>query len=264
MEQNQEVNVMDGGDSQQPDAASNTNLDEIPARRLLHKCFILFSVLTALAAFWMAVGQVLGILVQQNGPVQYALRAYVILFCFLVILVELEWPRFTRDSPLLHCWISRGVVYVFLGVIGMQENDSAEAKNEDAENYEILSDIAKAVSYNMAGCGVVYCIMGIFCLQKLLGRLRKSYQARLERAKKRNQHETSGSVEDIEEGDGSATSDEEEKASESDCCTKNEVDCHEAKDLSDPSASDKVESKESWDPSASDNDNESVAKDENV
>lgn len=170
-------------------------LDEIPARRCFHKFFIFVSVIVVLCAVWMAAGQVLGAIIYKNSLVQYVLRGYVIILAVLVILIEIEWPKSIRETPLFYYWIPRGLVYLFVGVIGMQENDKSEFLNSDEENefYNTISDILVAVAWNMAGCGALYFVMGILCLQLILNDLREDYQARFELAKTRLRESDSGS-----------------------------------------------------------------------
>lgn len=168
-------------------ANNDKKLDYVPARRLFHKLFILISILTCLCALWMIVGQVLGFVVYENSPVDYVLRAYIIVFCIFVVLVEIEWPAFARETTLLHNWILRGLLYVFIGVLGLQENDAVV--KDGSEHYATMLEICKAVAWNMVGCGLLYLIMGVLCLQLVLNRMRTSYQARLARAKKLNSSE---------------------------------------------------------------------------
>lgn len=61
----------------------------------------------------------------------------------------------------------------------MQENQTATTVREDWDSYQVISDIVRTVAWNMTGCGVVYFLMGIVCLQKLLFRMRRDYQTRL-------------------------------------------------------------------------------------
>ena len=165
-------------------------LDDLPARRGLHKAFILYSILAILVSLWMALGQVLGAIVYETPVVGYVLRVYVVAACLLLVLVELEITE-TARTKFFHHWISRGLVYVFIGVIGMQENETAESRpiREDWDGYEIVTDIVRTVAWNMTGCGVVYVIMGMCCLQYLLDKMRRDYQARLERARTRDDDE---------------------------------------------------------------------------
>jgi hypothetical protein len=72
-------------------------------------------------------------------------------------------------------------------------------KDPANESYQMIADIVIAVAWNITGCGLLYIVMGAFCLQYALVRLRKDYQARLEVAKERHNHETNdGGYEKIE------------------------------------------------------------------
>lgn len=161
---------------------SNSKLNIKPARRTLHKIFIIISILTSLCALWMIAVQVLGFVVYVNGPVDYVLRSYIIAFCILVVFVELEWPAKVREARLLYYWITRGLLYVFIGVLGLQENDS-EVKEGLSESYATMLEIAKVGAWNMIGCGLLYFVMGVLCQQLVLKKMRTSYQAKVAQAK---------------------------------------------------------------------------------
>lgn len=45
------------------------------------------------------------------------LRVYGILFCFFVILAEVEWGKFMKYFGFLKYWPARGLFYVFVGLI---------------------------------------------------------------------------------------------------------------------------------------------------
>lgn len=93
--------------AEMPPNEPSSKVQEIPvARRGIHKAFILYSVLAALVSLWMAVGQIMGCFVYEIETVSYILRAYVVVACLLLILVELEWTSLAR-STLLHNWIGR-------------------------------------------------------------------------------------------------------------------------------------------------------------
>lgn len=151
-----------------------------PRRKALHVFFIFVSIVTGLSALNMAIGQFLGIAFAQIGPVQYVLRIYVILLCVLVILNELEWTKLTRDSTILSWWVTRGAFYAFVGVLGLEEND---VNDYDSHGRAAALGYIKVVAWLMIGCGVLYFVMGITCMQFLLKRMREDYKQRVERAK---------------------------------------------------------------------------------
>ena len=159
--------------------------DELhPKRRCLHHIFITISIIAGLSAFNMALGQFIGIAFGTVGPVQYVLRIYVILLCSLVILNELEWTKLTRESTILHWWVTRGMVYAFIGVLGLEENSVTPAdKNENVNGRDAALGYIQVVAWLMVGCGILYFCMGVLCLQLVCNRMREDYQRRLERAK---------------------------------------------------------------------------------
>jgi len=155
-----------------------------PSRSALHKFFALISVCTGLSAFNMGVGQLVGLMVAHStDSIQYFLRMYVIALCLLVILIEKEWTSFARDSMILHNWITRGLVYGFIGLLGLEENDRAAwNRGSSWSDFNLAERYVSAVAWVMVGFGFVYFGMGICCLQLVYNRLRKDYQERRKRA----------------------------------------------------------------------------------
>ena len=160
--------------------------DTNPSRRPLHRCFVLISTLTGISALNMGLGQLIGILVQTTSPIQYALRIYVIALCCLVVLVEKEWTLFARESKILHNWVTRGLCYGFIGLLGLEENDVARhqsgKQNDVWADFNAIERYVSVVAWIMVACGVFYCAMGICCLQLVYNRLRRDYQERCQRA----------------------------------------------------------------------------------
>jgi hypothetical protein len=108
------------------------------------------------------------------------MRIYVILLCVLAIANESEWTSFTRDSVILNWWPTRGAFYGFIGVLGLEEND---VDVYDAKGRSAALGYIKVVAWLMIGCGVLYFVLGVACMQFLLNRMRDDYKQRLERAK---------------------------------------------------------------------------------
>jgi len=164
---------------------SFSDLEEIPARRLPHKFFLLVEFLAVSVNLWMMAGQVLGGFVYENIWIDYILRGYVVILCSLMVLAELEITGLARTNMLLHNFIPRGITYGFISVIGIHENETATEVRSGWEGYGALSDIVRAVAWNMLGLAVLYFVMGITCMQYVLDKYRTDYQHRLERAKAR-------------------------------------------------------------------------------
>jgi hypothetical protein len=90
-----------------------------PSRQWPHKFIIVVSIATTISALNMGLGQFLGIVFEQVGPVQYVLRVYVFLLCILVVFNELEWTKLMRDSKIMSIWIgSLLLIYWCLGTGG--------------------------------------------------------------------------------------------------------------------------------------------------
>lgn len=159
--------------------------DELhPRRHGLHRCFIFISIVTCMSAILMGIGQIVGIIVDQQNPIQLVMRLYVIALCCLVFMNELEWTRFTRDSTILRFWVTRGILYAFVGVLGLDQNSTASVRNGTTS---VSSAAATAyfsvVAWFIMLCGILYTLMGLCCLQLAQDRMRASYQAKKDRAK---------------------------------------------------------------------------------
>lgn len=153
-----------------------------PTRRSLHRFSHLLKIVTCTAALAMATGQIVGILFRNVGPIQYVLRVYMIGLCAMILLVEWEWTRFIRESVVLRVWATRGLAYGFLGVIGLEENDTATDRDANRPGTKASNYYNKAVAWVMVGCGVIYFLMGLLCIQKSYQRQRQDYEARLSEA----------------------------------------------------------------------------------
>lgn len=154
-----------------------------PKRRLFHKTIVLMSAVAVVSSFLMAVGQLIGMMYQTEGPIQYVLRFYVFLLCFLAILTELEWTSFARESAILRFWVTRGFFYSFIGLLGLEENDTSADKDDSSfKNLDAAREFTKVVAWMIIGVGIAYSLMGLCCLQVLYKRQRADFEARVERA----------------------------------------------------------------------------------
>lgn len=131
----------------------------------------------------MAAGQFVGYVFQKDGPVQYVLRLYVVALSFLAILVEVEWTKFARESAILRIWITRGLFYAFIGVLGLEQNDTEPSQNIARRGFDISRQYIRVVAWMMVGIGSMYSMMGMLCLQIYYNRLRADYENRVKRAK---------------------------------------------------------------------------------
>lgn len=157
-----------------------------PRRCCLHRFFILFSFVTIGSALNMFLSQIGGIAYEGVGLIQYILRVYVMMFCALVVANELEWTKFTRESMLLNLWVSRGILYAFVGVLvlGLEQNNMPlHNQTASLSGRQAALRYIVVVAWMMVGCGICYCLMGISCLQMVCNKMRTNYRKRVERSK---------------------------------------------------------------------------------
>jgi hypothetical protein len=150
-----------------------------PKRTCSHKCFRMVKVVALVSALAMGIGQIVGIAFPGEGldPIQYILHIYMLAFCVVMVLTELEWAQFLVGSGLLQNWISRGVTYSFVGVIGISEN-RVMSLDEDGGIPKAAAVYIEVVAYLMVAVGVIYFGLGAFCCQIVYSRARKDWEER--------------------------------------------------------------------------------------
>ena len=153
---------------------------QYPSRRMLHRMIVMLSFVTCLAAVLMLIGQIMGLFIFRSyGPIQYVLHFYVFLLCILVVLVECEWTPIGRQSFIFNYWLTRGLSYCFIGVLGLEENDTADWTNPS----DVIENFVKVVAWLMIGVGTIYFILGLLCIQIIYTKERKDYVKRCTLAK---------------------------------------------------------------------------------
>ena len=151
-----------------------------PSRRMLHKMILLLSFVTCIAAVLMLTGQIMGLFIFRSyGPIQYVLHFYVFLLCIIVVLVECEFTPIGRQSFIFNYWLTRGLSYSFIGVLGLEENDNADWTNSS----DFMEIIVKFVAWFMVVVGVTYFVLGLFFVQIFYTKERKDYVDRCTLAK---------------------------------------------------------------------------------
>ena len=154
-----------------------------PQRSCLYKCFIFISFLTGCSATLMGIGQVLGVMYDQQDAIQLVLRLYVSIMCALIVLNELEWTKYVRESAILRIWITRGIFYAFCGLLGLDQNARATLRSDVTVGTAAATLYFSVVAWFMIGCGTLYTLLGLCCMQIVHDRMQTSYQARVEQAK---------------------------------------------------------------------------------
>jgi hypothetical protein len=184
-------------------------------RTFLHKVFLLIRILTGLTGCNNIIAQLVALSFHGNMPMEVLLRCYTIGLCVLVILIEAEHQKtkLVKESLILQNWVSRGVFYNFLGVLGVVQydigtdnyynrnnNNNNNQYNNNNKYYTVriptLEDAGECYiwfnSWVMFAMGVVYIVMGILCLEAKLQQLRQDYQAQIKRQQQQQQQQGRG------------------------------------------------------------------------
>ena len=124
--------------------------------------------------------------VNDIGIIPICLRIYIGLFCILFLFVECETPiPFLQSSQLLQTYFTRGFLYSFLGLIGMEEaysvriNDMQEHKGEE---YHVAwaSLFMQVSSWLVVAVGMVYMMCGMCCLRAMRDKMKQLYLEKVE------------------------------------------------------------------------------------
>lgn len=107
-----------------------------------------------------------------NEAIRYTLSVYLFIMCGLAILTELEWFSFIMKSRILTNWVSRGLIYIFMALLSIDQVTLSTTRNETEMEFIM------GVSYSFAAVGSGYVVMGLLCMQFWLKKLREQYQLR--------------------------------------------------------------------------------------
>jgi len=161
-----------------------------PRRNCCHSFFIVVQIAAILANLCMIAIEVVPMVFDLRAHktpdavkiLDVALRCYFTFFstCFLV--TELEWI----DSS-LNNWITRGFLYTFLGVVAREQhlamlaNGTLVVKENSKEYWNGVwaSLFVEISSWWIIGIGILYFLLGLFCMKAVRNRFREQYQSRL-------------------------------------------------------------------------------------
>lgn len=168
-----------------------------PRRTIMHKFFIFYSIIAGVSAFFLALGQFLGMAIEDlpdevNEAVRYSLSLYLVVMCFLAVLTELEWFQFVTKSRVLTNWISRGLLYIFMALLSIDQSSLTATTNQRELDFIIT------VSYLFGAVGLGYSVMGLLCMQLWLKKMREEHEIRCKggQLKKRDMIRNGGIVSD--------------------------------------------------------------------
>ncbi|CAN0096446.1 unnamed protein product [Heterosigma akashiwo] len=138
--------------------------------------FLFINVVAIAAALSVATGQVMSVISDGLTIQEMILRGYCFVFCLGIVLFEMEWTKPIRDMILCHNWVLRGVMYVFVGLLGLEEETeevavsdakSSDEASETPERNVVATAVVELTAYIIIGVGLLYILMGVFCLKRL-------------------------------------------------------------------------------------------------
>jgi len=132
-----------------------------PRRDCALTLFLLISACTALSAVSVAVAQVLSIAFTKGlTAAGIAIRCYGVVLSAGVVFGEMEWNPI-REFVLVQNWFSRGLAYIFVGLLALEETDEKGLSNATAEMFVSFAALGLVV------LGMLYSLMGICCLKRI-------------------------------------------------------------------------------------------------
>lgn len=166
-------------------------------RTCTHKTSIVLSFITCGAALNIALGQVFAMVMQTVSWLELVVRIYEILWSIFIVLNECQCPNVIQESPIVQSYTWRGVLYSFVGILGVLMNDIGMNGyiQKNLNNYGSYSDSSvtiyiptqeqalewyiRVVSWSMVGFGVIYFVLGLLRQKQKVDRHREEYAMRL-------------------------------------------------------------------------------------
>lgn len=179
---------------QGPDLEAGLEQDDDAAGDCILCCHMFFVALrtcTILSLVCMATSQILLITGLRNDTLKTILRADIMIFCLLFILVEVDGPAWLmkRFSGVKN-FVMRGFLYTYFGLTGMEE--SAKALEREAYHHlheqlagTVASLFIQISSWALMVLGAMYLILGFCCLQGVSDRLRNEHREKRRQRKNR-------------------------------------------------------------------------------
>lgn len=136
----------------------------------------------------MVLSQILNVAILKSTKgviIQHILRVYVLVFCTMFLLAELQFDQFLKLVPPMKNWIYRGFLYSFVGIIGIEESYAALAEEyprKPSFQEEMVSLFLRITSYAMFAVGLLYIAMGLLCLKGVWEKLKDSYNEQVKRS----------------------------------------------------------------------------------
>lgn len=156
-------------------------------RTCCHSFFILISSYSSISLACLLISQFAPLKFVKIRGLELALRCYIGLFSIILLMAEMNAPfDFLTENQLLGNWISRGVIYSFMGLVNKEESVTIGNMNHNrkkitaADIFEIFQAVS---SWMMVASGLLYAIMGLLCLRSMKDRCEKEYKKALKKEK---------------------------------------------------------------------------------
>lgn len=178
-----------GTEENSPLASADGHADNLlirSGRTFSHKCFRMLKFLTMVTAFLLLTAQIVTLTYLTSSSVEVLIKLFLISFCVLIVLNELEKWKNLRESKLFKFFVTKGYFYVFIGVISVEENEVGMSLIDFEENTASL--FVETVSYMMVAIGGVYILLGMFCCDLYFGKVRNEFISRNEEMRKMSEH----------------------------------------------------------------------------
>jgi hypothetical protein len=107
------------------------------------------------------VGAAQGIQIYNNPPIHVIVqRSYGILFCALIVFVEMEWTALIRGNKMLQSWAFRGLFYAFVGVLEWPDEVLDPQERASSDSVVAMEEIS---AFALMLMGALYFILGLLC-----------------------------------------------------------------------------------------------------
>jgi len=170
-----------------------------PQRSKLHNLHRLLRILGIGGSLNMVVGEIWGMTLHRIPLEEDIVRCYIIGFSVIILLNEMELSQMLRDSPVLSNWIPRGILYSFVGIVGLVMNDIGNDQyfenrmrkynnyynNQSAYTFIIPTTEQACEAYIRFGSffmffyGIFYSILGALRIQVFAKRQKEEYKQNL-------------------------------------------------------------------------------------
>jgi len=109
-------------------------------RPIGHIIFAMINTVAVMASACMFFSQVITLVISNVDWIQGILRFYVILFCAMFVMAELEITLLSIvSSPkFLDDWTFRGFLYSFVGMIGVEESYSVQVPTHSSKGFALI------------------------------------------------------------------------------------------------------------------------------